>query len=127
EMIFPAIAGPDFYESYFLGLETALPDAIKETLATALTMYCGGAKSECLKHSWFNSDIQERTWDEGVRKLSTGKALMAPMGDWAKGYLESEAGGALTPGVEFDSIPFPGTKGTFVFTADSFTMPRGAR
>lgn len=127
EMIFPAIAGPDFYENYFLGFETALPDVIKETLDTALTMYCGGAKSDCLKHTWFNSDIQERTWDEGVRKLSTGKALMAPMGDWAKGYLESEEGGALTPGEEFDSVPFPGTKGTFVFTADSFTMPRGAR
>jgi glucose/mannose transport system substrate-binding protein len=127
EMIFPAIAGPDFYESYFLGFESALPVDIEETLATALTMYCGGAESDCLRHSWFNSDIQERTWDEGVRKLSEGKALMAPMGDWAKGYLESEEGGALTPGEEFDSIPFPGTKGTFVFTADSFTMPRGAK
>lgn len=126
EMIFPAIAGPDFYESYFLGHETALPEAIVQTLSTALRMYCGGERSNCLENSWFNSDINDRTWDEGVRKLSEGKALMAPMGDWAKGYLESEAGGALSQGEEFDAVPFPGTDGTFVFTADSFTMPRGA-
>lgn len=126
EMIFPAIAGPDFYESYFLGRETALPRAILQTLATSLRMYCGGADSHCLENSWFNADIHERTWDEGVRKLSEGKALMAPMGDWAKGYLQSKAGGALTPGEEFDAVPFPGTSGTFVFTADAFTMPLGA-
>lgn len=127
EMIFPAIAGPEFYESYFLGDETALPVQVEHTLNVALQMYCGGASSNCIENSWFNQDINERTWDEGVRKLSEGKALMAPMGDWAKGYLESHAGGALTPGVDFDAVPFPGTAGTFVFTADAFTMPRGAR
>lgn len=127
EMIFPAIAGAEFYESYFLGFETAMPQEMSDTLLTAMKMYCGGATSDCLEHSWFNADINERTWDEGVRKLSEKKALMAPMGDWAKGYLESEVGGRLTPGEEFDAVPFPGTRGTFIFTADSFTMPRGAR
>lgn len=126
EMIFPAVAGPDFYEDYFLGRETALPDAMVETLDLALHLYCGGAKSDCIEHTWFNSDMNERTWDEGVRKLSDKKAMMAPMGDWAKGFLESSAGGKLRAGVDFESIPFPGTDGTFVFTADSFTMPKGS-
>ncbi len=125
EMIFPAIAGPDFYEDYFLGRETALPSQMVAALDMTLHLYCGGAESDCLDHTWFNSDINERTWDEGVRKLSDGKAMMAPMGDWAKGFLESPAGGNLKAGTEFDAIPFPGTAGTFVFTADSFTMPKG--
>lgn len=127
EMLFPAIAGPEFYESYFMGKEQALPPQLEETLAVAFRLYCGGKLSDCLTYTWFNPDIHERTWDEGVRKLSEEKALMAPMGDWAKGFLESAAGGGLTPGKHFDVVPFPGSDGTYVFTADVFTMPRGAR
>lgn len=127
EMVFPAFAGPEFYESYFLGQETALPPQMLQTLSLVLKLYCGGDdSSDCLETTWFNPDVNERTWDEGVRKLSEEKALMAPMGDWAKGFLESEAGGSLVPGEQFDVVAFPGTAGTYVFTADSFTMPKGA-
>lgn len=62
-------------------------------------------------------------WDEALGKLVDGSALMAPMGDWAKGYLESVG---LEPGVEFEVIPFPGSDGTFVFTSDTFPLPIGA-
>jgi glucose/mannose transport system substrate-binding protein len=127
EILFPAIAGPDFYESYFMGKEEALPPQLREALGVAFHLYCGGKQTDCLVHTWFNPDIHERTWDEGVRKLSEEKALMAPMGDWAKGYLESAAGGALLPGKHFGVVPFPGSDGTYIFTADAFTMPQGTR
>jgi glucose/mannose transport system substrate-binding protein len=127
EMLLPAIAGPDYYEDYFEGREEALSNEIRETLSVALQLYCGGGASDnCLENTWFNSDVNDVTWDEGVKKLSEGKALMAPMGDWAKGFLESEAGGGLVAGKDFGVIPFPGTEGTFVFTADTFLLPKGA-
>jgi glucose/mannose transport system substrate-binding protein len=52
--------------------------------------------------------------------------MMTAMGDWAKGYLESEVGGGLLPDQDFGVVPFPGSVGTFVFTADTFGLPKGA-
>lgn len=127
DILVPAMAGPRFYENYFSGKESALPSEMRAVLNQALLMYCGdGDRSDCASTGWFNPDIDERTWDEGIQKLSDGKALMAPMGDWAKGYLESPAGNNLEAGKDFGIVPFPGSQGTFVFTADTFPLPRGA-
>lgn len=127
EMIYPAIAGAEAYAEYFTGQRTAVPADLRQALQTALTLYCGGKiGSGCLKRTWFNPDINETTWDQGVHKLTEETALLAPMGDWAKGYLESEEGGSLVPGQDFDVAPFPGTDDIFVFGADAFTLPKGA-
>lgn len=124
EMLLPAMAGAEYYESFWLGEESAADTQLSETLDLALQLYCGGTDtSDCLKTSYFNSDIHEVDWDEALGKLVDGSALMAPMGDWAKGYLESVG---LEPGVEFEVIPFPGSDGTFVFTSDTFPLPIGA-
>jgi glucose/mannose transport system substrate-binding protein len=48
---------------------------------------------------------------------------MTVMGDWAKGALVQLQG---VPGETFGQIPFPGTQGSFIFTADTFPLPRGA-
>jgi glucose/mannose transport system substrate-binding protein len=45
------------------------------------------------------------------------------MGDWAKGYMVSRQ---AIPDVDFGAIPTPGTAGTFVFTTDTFGLPKGA-
>lgn len=127
DILVPAMAGPRYYENYFSGKESALSSKMRDVLNQALLMYCGdGDRSNCEATGWFNSDVDERTWDEGIQKLSDGKALMAPMGDWAKGYLESPAGNNLKAGKDFGVVPFPGSKGTFVFAADTFPLPRGA-
>jgi glucose/mannose transport system substrate-binding protein len=133
EFLLPAMAGAQFYEDYFDGRTTALAEPMRAVLDQALIFYCGdGSGSSCGQTGWFNSDVNELTWDEGVRKLTDGKAFMAPMGDWAKGYLESDAGGNLVPGKDFDVIAFPKSdkledeEDTFVFTADTFPLPRGA-
>src|SRR6202035_3400340 len=44
-------------------------------------------------------------------------------GDWAKGYLERR--GCLE-GEHFALAPCPGTERAFVFTIDTFGLPRGA-
>jgi glucose/mannose transport system substrate-binding protein len=62
---------------------------------------------------------------------------MTIMGDWDKAYMvktltatayvpgvSSDAG--QPGGVRFGAIPTPGTLGTFVFTTDTFGLPRGA-
>lgn len=126
ETILPAVSGADFYESYFRGDEPANAPELKKALDTSFFLYCGGEKSSCLTSTFFNKDVNELTWDEGVAKLSAGTALMAPMGDWAKGYLESDEGGNLVAGVDFDVIPFPDSAELFIFTGDVVAMPRGA-
>lgn len=127
ENVFPALAGPERYEKYFFGRDTALAEPLLAAQRRALSMFCGSASDDgCEGHGWFNEDVDDLTWDQGVRKLTDGHALMAVMGDWAKGYLESAAGGELVAGKDFDMVPFPGTEATFVFTADAFTLPRAA-
>ncbi len=125
ETILPAVAGAKFYESYFQGNEPSNAPELKQAIATSFALYCGGKTSSCLKSTFFNKDINEITWDQGINKLSTGAALMAPMGDWAKGYLESDEGGRLVAGVDFDVIPFPNSEKIFVFTGDVVALPRG--
>ena len=87
-------------------------------------MYCGGEDtSACGNTTFFNDDVDDITWDEGVRKIVENQAMMAPMGDWAKGFLQAEG---LVAGEDFDIVPFPGSQGTFVFTSDTFPLPKGA-
>jgi glucose/mannose transport system substrate-binding protein len=112
ENILLATAGPDFYNSYFAGQESADAPEIDAAL-------------DEFQHIWsyMNSDVNSLDWDQGVNLVGTGDAAMTVMGDWAKGYLTSSG---LEAGVDFGQIPFPGTAGTFVFTADTFPLPLGA-
>lgn len=124
EMIFPAVAGPEHYEAFWLGKKAAEDEALAEALEVALTLYCGGpGRGDDCNASYFNEDVGDVDWDVGVRALVDGRAMMAPMGDWAKGYLEAQG---LVPGRDFGVVPFPGSRGTFVMTADTFGLPKGA-
>lgn len=124
EMILPAMTSASYYEQFWTGKKSGDSDEILAALEVALHLYCGGTDtSDCLETSYFNKDVDDITWDEGVRKIVDKRAMMAAMGDWAKGFLESEG---LKPGVEFDIVPFPGSEDTFVFTSDTFPLPKGA-
>jgi glucose/mannose transport system substrate-binding protein len=61
-------------------------------------------------------------WAEAVHLVRNG-ATFTVMGDWASGLLPGELGS--TP-PEVVSQAFPGTDGLFVFTSDTFPLPRGA-
>lgn len=115
ENLFPAVAGPQFYLDYFKGSHEPEHPLMRETLDTLLRLW-----------PYFNNDALELDWTGGVELLfaeGEGQAVMSVMGDWATGHLKAKG---FEPGVDFGVIPFPGTRGTFVFTSDSFPLAKGA-
>lgn len=114
ENIFPAVAGGDYYMSYWQGNEQPDSPEINATLDYLLQLW-----------PYFNADSDSLDWTAGIDHMfdAEGTCAMTVMGDWAKGYLETKGWKA---GEDFEQIPFPGTAGTFVFTADTFPLPKGA-
>jgi glucose/mannose transport system substrate-binding protein len=114
ENVLPAVAGGEYYEAFWRGEKNPDDQQITDTLDTVLRLW-----------PYFNEDANDVDWGEALDKMMTGDkpAAMAVMGDWAKGYFVSKG---WVPGVDFDQIPFPGSNGTFVFTADTFALPKGA-
>lgn len=56
-------------------------------------------------------------WQDALRRVGAGEALYTVMGDWGWAHL-AEARDAV------EAIPFPGTQRAFVYTPDSFAVPR---
>jgi len=114
ENVLPAVAGGAYYESFWRGEADPDDQQIADTLDQVMRLW-----------PYFNADANDVDWGDALDKMMTGDkpAAMAVMGDWAKGYFVSKG---WVPGVDFDQIPFPGSNGTFVFTADTFALPKGA-
>jgi glucose/mannose transport system substrate-binding protein len=113
ENLMVALRGPDFYEQYLGGeLDNAADPRMLEVLDETLRFW-----------QFVSEDARSIEWDEAVARVHDGKAAMTVMGDWAKGTLKQLGG---EPGVTFGQLPFPGTEGVFVFTADTFPLPKGA-
>jgi ABC-type glycerol-3-phosphate transport system substrate-binding protein len=65
------------------------------------------------------SNLAERlTWQDATRAVGRGDALFLVMGDWALAQLDDDEREAVA------IRPFPGTEDTFVYTPDSFSVPR---
>jgi glucose/mannose transport system substrate-binding protein len=73
-----------------------------------------------------NSNAASTTWDQAIDMVRQGLSAMTIMGDWAKAYFLDQARKDGLD-VDFGQITTPGTDGTFVFTTDTFGMPKGAR
>jgi len=113
ENLLIAKEGAEFYDEYFSGkLKTAADPRMLELLDESLRLW-----------KYTNADAREIEWDAAVAMVQDGRAAMTVMGDWAKGTLKQLGG---VPGKTFGQVPFPGTKGVFVFTADTFPLPKGA-
>jgi glucose/mannose transport system substrate-binding protein len=114
ENVLPALAGPEYYTSYWTGKEDPESRQIDETLAYVSELW-----------PYFNSDANSIDWTAGIDQLFGDEApcAMTVMGDWAKGYLATKG---WVAGEDFDQAPFPGSVGSFVFTSDSFLLPKGA-
>jgi glucose/mannose transport system substrate-binding protein len=114
EAVFPAIAGPEYYTSYWTGQENPESEQIDDSLAYVSELW-----------PYFNADANSIDWTAGVDHMFDEEApcVMTVMGDWAKGYLATKG---WVAGEDFDQAPFPGSRGTFVFTSDSFLLPKGA-
>ncbi len=63
-------------------------------------------------------------WPQATDMVIDGKAAYNVMGDWAVAQF-TQAG--KTEGKDYMYWPTPGTDGTFLFLADSFTLPKGAK
>jgi glucose/mannose transport system substrate-binding protein len=114
ENVFPALAGAGFYTSYWTGKENPESRQIDDTLEYVSELW-----------PYFNADANSLDWTSGVDLMfeEESPCVMTVMGDWAKGYLETKG---WVAGEDFDQAPFPGSVGTFVFTSDSFLLPKGA-
>jgi glucose/mannose transport system substrate-binding protein len=114
ENIMPSVGGPDFYTSYWTGQEDPNAAQVSDGLDFLLELW-----------PYMNQDANALGWTAGIDHMfdATAPCAMTVMGDWAKGYLESKG---WVAGTNFEQIPFPGSNGTFVFTADTFPLPKGA-
>jgi glucose/mannose transport system substrate-binding protein len=70
-----------------------------------------------------NQDFPGQPWTRGIDLVLQDQAAMTIMGDWAKGYFMAKG---RRPDMDFGMVPMPGTEGTFVFTTDTFAIPKGA-
>jgi glucose/mannose transport system substrate-binding protein len=113
ENIFVARAGGAAYRELFLGRGDAFSPEIRAAVEDLRRLL-----------SYANASAPALTWSEAVELVRTGEAAMTIMGDWAKGYFTARGD---VPDTDFGVIPMPGTAGTFVFTTDTFGLPRGAR
>jgi glucose/mannose transport system substrate-binding protein len=113
EGLLVAREGADVYRDYFSGRLAPDDPRIVRTLEAGLRLF-----------AFANPDHKTLTWLQAVELVAQGKAAMTVMGDWARGPFEA---GGLKLGTDYGQIPFPDAGGTFVFSADAFALPVGAK
>ena len=72
-----------------------------------------------------NADASTLSWQQATDMVVDGRAAFNIMGDWAAGYMSTTK--KLAPKTGFGWAPSPGTNGMFMFLADSFGLPKGAK
>jgi len=113
ECLLVAREGPAFYQDYFTGGLTAADPRVIRTLEAGLGLF-----------AFVNPNHRELSWLQAVEMVTHGEAAMTVMGDWARApFIE----GGLKLGEDYGEMPFPETAGTFVFSADAFTLPVDAK
>ena len=75
--------------------------------------------------SYTNTDAASLSWQQATDMVVNGQAAFNIMGDWASGYMSTTL--KLTPEKDYGWTASPGTDGTFIFLADSFGLPVGAK
>lgn len=66
----------------------------------------------------------EVAWNEASAAVGRGDAAYQIMGDWTEASFVLSG---LSPRFDYSWAPAPGTAEAFVFAADSFTLPKGAK
>ncbi len=109
ENLLVAAGGDQFYFDLFAGKIPWTDDRVKKAL---------GILKKLLPY--VNADHAGLTWDQASGMVLQGKAAMNVMGDWAKGYYQSNN---WIAGKDYDAVPTPGTVGRFFVITDTFGMP----
>jgi glucose/mannose transport system substrate-binding protein len=100
---------------YFSGSPTSAPfDSTFNAAVACFATILGAANRD---------DMRSMTWDQAVFEVRTGVAAMTIMGDWALGEFLMEGAAAD----DFGEVPAPGSADAFIYTTDTFVLPRGAK
>ncbi|MDQ6419667.1 ABC transporter substrate-binding protein [Paenibacillus sp. LHD-117] len=75
--------------------------------------------------SYVNADHGNLSWSEEAKLFGEGQTAMLSMGDWVKGNLSFIQ--EMIPGEDYGWVTFPGTKGTFLATMDTFGLPKASK
>ena len=106
--------GRDAYETLWMGgLEDgdrARTAQLRETLTEMLSVLRE-------LHSYSNASVSQ-SWQDALHDVGAGEALLTITGDWGFAQLDSEVVDQV------ETVTFPGTSGAFVYTPDSFAVPR---
>lgn len=105
-------AGAEYVQKLYAGKADPAHDPQVRELLTAM--------KTILDNGYVNSDYSALTWDQAGNILRTDKALLYPMGDWAKGLFVSSG---WKPKVDFD---FQLSKGIQAYHCDFFAMAKAA-
>lgn len=114
ESVALGVLGPDLYEALWTGeLPFDSPEGIQVWAVMAQVL------------EYTNEDAASLSWQQATDMVINGTAAFNIMGDWAAGYLSTTK--KLKPGKDYAWTTPPGQTGVFMFLADSFGLPRGAR
>jgi glucose/mannose transport system substrate-binding protein len=117
EGVFAGLVGAQYYTDYFTGKKS--PD--DPTMVSALNI---GARLLTYSDQMLGDQAAtQRQWSGACDQVQKGKAAMTLMGDWARGYFESNA---WQPGTDFGEVLIPAAQPVFVFSTDAFALPVGA-
>jgi len=106
--------GRDAYETLWMGGLAAASEQRRTELREALEEMLS-----VLRVLRGFSDLSASVgWQDALRQVGAGEALMTITGDWGFVQLDSE----MLANVE--TVSFPGTASSFVYTPDSFAVPR---
>lgn len=109
EAIALSVGGPEYYHKAFV--QHNFSDLKSDTTEAVFERYY-----KLL--NWTTLDGQDE-WNENTAKVINGQAAFQFMGDWAKGEFRNAG---KQPGVDYQCLPVPGTKGQFLFNIDSFAV-----
>jgi ABC-type glycerol-3-phosphate transport system substrate-binding protein len=106
--------GRDAYETLWMGGLAQDQGAKRRALSTKLERMVEVLK-ELMAHSNAETPL---TWQDAVRRVGSGDALFTVTGDWGYAQLTDEQTSKVA------TVAFPGTRDAFVYTPDSFAVPR---
>lgn len=111
EVVLLGVVGPDG----MLGLHNGQMSWKDPKVTQALEIY-----KRMLQYT--NADRDSLSWDQAVKLVIEGKAAMNIMGDWANG--EFKVAGKTS--ADYEGIPAPNNKGSFLLVSDGFGFPNKA-
>jgi glucose/mannose transport system substrate-binding protein len=101
------------YETLWLGGLESFDQERSDDLRTSLVEML-----QVLRELHGYSVSPDLSWQDALRQVGAGEALLTITGDWGFAQLDADAAARV------ETVTFPGTAGKFVYTPDSFAVPR---